>query len=69
MITVAIIINGHPLMARSAYRIKEPYMKGDSAEYRVDDGTTILHNPEQGAVELAKKLLETIKEEKTMEKK
>lgn len=55
MITVAILINGNPLMARSARRI-EPGV------YRCDDGTIIKHMYEDGALPLAHKLLDTIKE-------
>ena len=63
MITVAILINGHPIMARSAVN------KGDidsvgQVRYKVDDGSHIRHNPNDGAVQLAKKLLDTIVEEK-----
>lgn len=53
MITVAILINGHPIAARSAYRVK-------NGEYKCDDGTLIKHKYADGAVELAKKLLDTI---------
>ena len=57
MMTVAILINGHPIMARSAVnRIKE---KG---VYVCDDGTEIKHDPKDGAVSLAHKLLDTIVE-------
>ncbi|KKL22305.1 hypothetical protein LCGC14_2436750, partial [marine sediment metagenome] len=34
----------------------------DYVSYKVDDGSTIYHNPKDGAVALAKKLLDTIKE-------
>lgn len=55
MITVAILINGNPIMARSASRVKDGL-------YKCDDGTMIEHNYELGAIPLAKKLLDTIKE-------
>ena len=58
MLTVAILINGEPIMARSAVnRLKE---KG---VYICDDGSEIKHDPEDGAVKLAIKLLNTIKEQ------
>lgn len=58
--TVAIIINGQPIMARSAHRIKG---KNDEVcEYKVDDGTVIKHSPGDGVVLLAKKMLDTIVE-------
>lgn len=56
MLTVAILKNGHPLMARSATRIRD-------GVYHCDDGTVIKHRYEDGAIELAVKLLRTIKEE------
>jgi hypothetical protein len=55
MLTVAILKNGNPLVARSARRTKP-------GEYLCDDGTVIQHNYDDGAVELAVKLLRTIKE-------
>ena len=60
MITVAILINGNPLMARSASHVTE----GDDGhdEYHVDTGETIWLRPDEGAIALAKKLLDTIKE-------
>lgn len=62
MITVSILINGQPIYTRSARRLTEKG-KGNCA-YAVDTGQTIEHNYEDGAVVLAKKLLDTIKEEK-----
>lgn len=64
MITVAILINGQPTLARSARNVSG---KGhDSAKfadvYAVDDGTRLEHWRKDGAVKLAAKLLKTIKE-------
>lgn len=57
MITVAILINGQPIMARSAVnRIAE------TGYYIGDDGSKIKHDPDDGAVKLAIKMLKTIKE-------
>lgn len=57
MISVSIAINGEPIYARSAVnRIEE------TGKYVVDDGSFIEHNPDDGAVALAIKMLETIKE-------
>ena len=58
MITVAILINGNPLTARSARNITKG-TKGIQS-YKCDDGTLITHEYEAGAVELAKKMLDTI---------
>lgn len=58
MIGVYITINGTTIYARSAVnRLRE---KG---VYVCDDGTPIKHNPDDGAVALAIKMLETIEDE------
>jgi len=59
MITVAILINGNPITARSAVRGSG---KNGSFEYIVDTGERVTHNLDDGTVALAKKLLDTIKE-------
>lgn len=57
MITVAILVNGNPILARTAVnKLKE---KG---YYECDDGSHIKHDPKDGAVKLAIKMLKTIKE-------
>lgn len=60
MITVAILINGQPIIARSAVN------KGVGADgltrYAVDDGSEIFHRRDDGAVPLAIQMLQTIKE-------
>jgi hypothetical protein len=63
MISVAILINGKPIMARSAHRRTARHAKGKEQCYMVDDGTLVYHNPDDGAVALCIKLLQTIKEE------
>lgn len=63
MISVAIMINGNPIMARSAVNKGIEFDDGN-VEYLCDDGTIIYHNPDDGAVELAIKLLKTIQEQK-----
>jgi hypothetical protein len=75
MISVAVSINGTVLFARSAHRIRDVEAEYRPAEgnkvalvkkaysvYKVDDGSYIDHDPEEGAIVLAKKLLDTIKE-------
>ena len=62
MITVAILINGNPIMARSATNSGKVLANG-STVYNVDDGKTVRHHQEKGAVKLAIKLLNTIKEQ------
>lgn len=67
MLTVAILVNGHPLYSRSAVRIKGE--SGQTCEYECDDGSVIVHDYNDGAVALAHKLLDTIKEPSMNEKK
>jgi hypothetical protein len=68
MITVAILINGQPIMARSAVNTGHRELSGPFGQrrtiYDVDDGTQVHHHPDDGAVALAIKLLETIHEQK-----
>ncbi len=63
MITVAILINGQPIMARSAVN------KGEGSDgrsrYDLDDGSVLYHRREDGAVPLAIEMLKTIKETNT----
>lgn len=59
MITVSIFINNNPILTRSAHRIKG--LEGEICQYHVDDGSIIEHNYNDGAVVLAKKMLDTIK--------
>jgi hypothetical protein len=61
MITVAILVNGQPIMSRSARRTEDNVEGAGVHRYRVDDGTEIVHRYDDGAVALAKKLLDTIK--------
>ena len=60
MISVSIAINGNTIMARSAVNTTQSDENGTI--YKVDDGSILYHNPNEGAVVLAKKLLDTIKE-------
>lgn len=62
MISVAIMINGNPIMARSAVNKAEVNKEGKT-RYVCDDGSNIWHYPSDGAVKLARKMLDTIKEE------
>lgn len=60
MITVAILINGNPIVARNAINQGRTNESGDT-EYLTDAGVTIWHKREDGAVVLAKRLLDEIK--------
>lgn len=60
MITVSILINGHPLYSRSAVNISKDDVQPQ--RYKVDTGEIIEHNSEDGAVALSHKLLNTIRE-------
>lgn len=55
MLTVSILINGQPLFTRSCFR-------EEVGKYRVDDGSIIEHNYNDGAIKLAHKLLDTMYE-------
>jgi len=60
MITVTILINGHPIYTRSA--VNKGKFNKMYHRYEVDDGSEIAHRRKEGAVVLAKKMLDTIKE-------
>ena len=60
MISVSISINGNAIYTRSARNITDEYTKDNI--YITDTGEKIIHNPDDGAVKLAKMLLDTIKE-------
>ena len=68
MITVAILINGQPIMARSATNTGRRELAGPHGKrrtiYAVDDGSEVYHDPDDGAVRLAQLLLGTIKEQR-----
>lgn len=55
MITVSISINGEPIYTRTAVNRLET-----DGHYILDTGERILHNPDDGAVALAQKMLATI---------
>ena len=66
MITVSISINGQPIYTRSAVNVTEEaggkYGKGKQV-YRMDTGEILInHKTEDGAIKLACRMLETIKE-------
>lgn len=61
MLTVSILINGQPLYTRSCFR-------EETGKYRVDDGSVIEHNYDDGAIVLAHKLLDTMYELQRKEK-
>jgi hypothetical protein len=60
VLTVAIMVNGEPIYARSAVRVED--LEDNHGRYEVDDGSELVHDPDEGAVELAEKLLQTIDE-------
>ena len=62
MITVTILINGHPIFTRSAINRGQSKRSLRKTRYELDDGSEILHKREDGAVVLAKKMLDTIRE-------
>lgn len=60
MITVAILINGQPIVARNAVNKSKQNKKGETL-YLTDSGEKIWHDKNDGAVSLAKKLLDLIR--------
>lgn len=62
MITVSILINGEPIYTRSAVRRDKLKKIGNKTPYLSDDGILVYHNHKDGAVKLAKMLLDTIHE-------
>lgn len=60
MITVAILINGNPIVARCAINQDRTNDKGET-EYLTDSGETIWHARDEGAVALAHRLLDMIR--------
>ena len=62
MITVAIYLNGVVVFARSAVNKGEALAGTGLHTYEVDDGTDLLHSKQDGLVELAKKVIGTVKE-------
>lgn len=64
MITVAILINGNPIVARNAVNIGQRAPGSDECAYETDSGAIIYHDPVDGAVALAHKLLDEIKNDK-----
>ena len=61
MISVVILINGYPIMARSAFRLTDNGEQNEN-EYQIDTGEIIIHIPNDGAIPLCKAMLDTIKE-------
>ena len=60
-LTVAVFINGHPILARTCRNVRR-VGDTDECEYKVDDGRRILHHQDDGATALAIKLLEGVEE-------
>lgn len=63
MITVAILINGQPIVAKNAVNQAEENEHGET-KYLTDAGEVIWHKRSDGARVLAKKLLDTIRNDK-----
>lgn len=69
MISVAIFINNENIGDVTCHRIKEPDKDGN-ATYKILDGTkTLKHNPDDGAVTLAKKMLDELNPEEILREK
>ena len=59
--SASVQVNGNVVVARSCRRTDRTDEDGRSI-YKVDDGSEVAHYREDGAVELAKKLLNTVEE-------
>ena len=67
MITVSISINGEPIYARTAVNRGRHKIAPESnkvTKYELDTKKMIYHNPNDGVIVLAKKMLDTIHEVK-----
>jgi len=65
MMSVVISINGKTIFTRTAVnRSKVGSNTSKPQPYEVDTGEIVTHIPDDGAVKLAHKLLDTIKEQK-----
>lgn len=63
MFTVSISINGEPIYARSARREQDEVKKGQKVSYKTDAGDIIEFVYGDNIIELAKKILDTIKQD------
>lgn len=59
--SASIKINGSVITGRSCYNTGERNEEG-KVRYKVDDGSSVWHDPADGAVVLAEKLLDTMKD-------
>lgn len=59
--SASIKINGGVITGRSCYNTGERNDKGE-VRYKVDDGSSVWHDPGDGAIVLAEKLLDTMKD-------
>ena len=62
MITVQILINNRVILARSARNMGHTLHDHELYEYHVDDGRVLKHKRKDGAVALAKMLIDGIEE-------
>lgn len=61
MITVSILINGQPILTRTAVNTLVADKKTGKTKYKLDTGEIILHKYKAGVIVLAIKMLKTIK--------
>lgn len=61
MITVSILINGQPIFTRSARNQDNEQDENGETKYITDAGDVIWHDRKNGAIVLAKVMLDTIK--------
>ena len=61
MISVSIAINGSPIYTRTA--VNRGQVANGLTKYELDDGSTILHKPSDGAVVLGIRMMGQIREQ------
>lgn len=62
MLTISVKINDKTVYARSAHRRTKRHAKGKEQAYLTDAGVVVYHDPDDGVIKLAQKILGTIKE-------
>ena len=64
MMSVSILINGKAIYTRTAVNVRRAKFPQRGCIYKLDTGQEIVHDPDEGGVALARKMLNTIVEVK-----
>lgn len=65
LITVCILIDGNPVVARNALNLSEITPQGET-KFRADSGEIVLHKKSDGIKSMAHKLIDLIKNDETI---